>query len=132
MFFHGLRFRVSAEALETFPTNTWQQKSMIDANAFDASTCCQLLAVGLWSKKNGHHLALDRSKLNNCNLCSGSGGKVKKFMLVKDDSFIASLQAHGGRASEKMGYGGDAATRDVFYRANKAIRGAEEELWEPK
>jgi hypothetical protein len=74
-----MRLKVNAEVLKTFPTNTWQQKSMIDANAFDASTCCQFLAIGLWSKKNGHHLAMDRSKLNHCNSCAGSGGKVKKI-----------------------------------------------------
>jgi hypothetical protein len=67
-------------------------------------------------------------------------GRLKKSMLVRDDCFMTSLQAHGGRASEKvmrseagkMGYGGDAATRDVFYRANKAIRCAEDALWQPK
>jgi hypothetical protein len=61
-------------------------------------------------------------------------------MLIQDDSFMTSLQAHGGRATEKvmrteagkMGYGGNAAPRYLFYRANAALRSKEDELWLPK
>jgi hypothetical protein len=110
---------------------------MIDANPFDVKSCCQFLGVGIWSKKKGYHLDLERSRLDHCNSCAGAGGKVKKSMLIQDDSFMTSLHAHGGRATEKvmraeagkMGYGGNAAPRDLFYRANSALRCKEDELW---
>ena len=62
-----------------------------------------------------------------------AGGKLKLKELLSSESFAQSIRAHGGRASEKvlraeagkLGFGGDAATADLFWRANARIRGEE-------
>jgi hypothetical protein len=49
-------------------------------------------------------------------------GKVKLPMLLRNPGFVATLFAHGGKATEqvmraeaaKLGYGGDAASSDLF------------------
>ena len=65
-----------------------------------------------------------------------AGGKVKLKELLSSEIFVQSIRAQGGRASEKvlraeagkLGFGGDAATADLFWRANARIRGEENGL----
>ena len=61
-------------------------------------------------------------------------------MLLRNPGFVATLVAHGGKATEqvmraeaaKLGYGGDAASSDVFWRANAKVRDTDKNLWEAK
>jgi hypothetical protein len=61
-------------------------------------------------------------------------------MLLRNPGFDATLVAHGGKATEqviraevaKLGYGGDAASSDVFWRANAKVRDTDNNLWEAK
>ena len=63
-------------------------------------------------------------------------------MLLRDPGFVTTLQAHGGKATEtervmraeaaKLGFGGDAATPDVFWRANASLRSIDNHLWDAK
>ena len=61
---------------------------------------------------------------------------MKLPMLLRNPGFVATLVAHGGKATEqvmraeaaKLGYGGDAASSDVFWRANAKVRDTDKNL----
>jgi hypothetical protein len=65
---------------------------------------------------------------------------VKLPMLLRNPGFVATLVAHGGKATEqvmraeaaKLGYGGDAASSDLFWRANAKVWDTDNNLWEAK
>ncbi len=119
-------YQVKTAALQRFPDNVWQQKEMLKLNPFDDSVFCQFLVIGRLSVKDKHHGALEECCLNYSPNCTVTGGKVKLPMLYRNPGFVATLIAHGGRATEKvmraeaakLGVGGDAASSDVFWRAN--------------
>ncbi len=58
--------------------------------------------------------------------CTVAGGKVTSSMLLKDANFSSIVSNHGGKGlvsvlrkeAGKLGLGGDAASRDVFWRVN--------------
>ena len=58
--------------------------------------------------------------------CTISGGKVTSSMLLKDANFTSTVSNHGGKGlvsvlrkeAGKLGLGGNAASRDVFWRVN--------------
>jgi hypothetical protein len=58
--------------------------------------------------------------------CTISRGKVTSSMLLKDAHFSSTVANHGGKGpvsvlrkeAGKLGYGGNAASRDVFWRVN--------------
>jgi hypothetical protein len=124
---------VQEQAEKEYPNNTWKQREYADANPFPKKLGCSYVVVGLFTKQLGYHVAHGRSSIMHCQVCTTAGGKVKLQELLSSESFVRSIRAHGGRASEKvlraeagkLGLGGDAATADLFWRANARIRGEE-------
>ncbi len=113
---------------------------MINLNPFIDSAYCKFLFVGKWNVKNHFHVPLHECCLEHGHNCTVTGGKVKLTMLLRDPGFVTTLQAHGGKATEhvmraeaaKLGFGGDAATPDVFWRANASLRSIDNHLWDAK
>ena len=136
----NLFLKVQEKALKEFPTNEWKQLEFVEANPFQTGVGCSFVVVGLWTKKLGYHIAHARSSTLHCQVCTTAGGKVKLSELLASESFVQSIRAHGGRASEKvlraeagkLGFAGDAATADLFWRANARIRGEENGLSDTK
>ncbi len=114
-----------------YPNNTWMQREFAQANPFQRELGCSYVVVGLFTKQSGYHVAHARSSIMHSQVCTTAGGKVKLKELLSSESFERSIRAHGGRATEKvlrpeagkLGFGGDAATADLFWRANARIRG---------
>ena len=133
MLCHGGLIKVQEQAEKEFPNNVWKQREFLEANPFQIGVGCSFVVVGLLTKKSGYHIAHARSSTLHCQVCTTAGGKVKLKELLSSESFVQSIRAHGGRASEKvlraeagkLGFGGDAATPDLFWRANARIRGEE-------
>jgi hypothetical protein len=131
---------VKSATLLRYPDNVWQQKEMLKLNPFDDSVFCQFLVIGRWSVKQKHHVSVGECCLTHSPNCTVTGGKVKLQMLYRNPGFVATLVAHGGRATEKvmraeaakLGLGGDAASADVFWRANAGVRNIDNNLWEAK
>ena len=115
---------------------------MITLNPFIDSAYCKFFFVGKWNVKHLFHVPLDKCCLEHSHNCTVTGGKVKLTMLLRDPGFVTTLQAHGGKATEtervmraeaaKLGFGGDAATPDVFWRANASLRSVDNHLWDAK
>ena len=113
---------------------------MIKLNPFIDSAYCKFLFVGKWNVQNLFHVPLHECCLEHSHNCTVTGGKVKLTMLLRDPGFVATLQAHGGKATEhvmraeaaKLGFGDDAATPDVFWRANASLRSIDNHLWDAK
>jgi hypothetical protein len=137
---HVYFYKVKSAALRRFPDNVWQQKKMIKLNPFDDNVYCQFVVIGRWSAKEKHHVSVGECCLIHSPNCTVTGGKVKLQMLYRNPGFVATLVAHGGRATEKvmraeaakLGLGGDAASADVFWRANGRVRNLDNNLWEAK
>ena len=132
--------QVQDQAEKEYPNNEWKQREFLEANPFQTGVGCSFVVVGLLSKKLGYHVAHARSSPLHCQVCTTAGGKVKLTDLLASESFVQSIRAHGGRASEKvlraeagkLGFAGDAATADLFWRANARIRGEENGLSDTK
>ena len=132
--------QVQEQAEKEYPNNVWKQGEFLEANPFPEGTGCSFVVVGLFTKKLGYHVAHTRSSTVHCKVCTTAGGKVTLTELLASESFVQSIKAHGGRASEKvlraeagkLGFGGDAATADLFWRANRRIRGEENGLSDAK
>ncbi len=132
--------KVEEQALKEFPNNEWKQREFVDANPFQTGVGCSFVVVRLLTKKLGYHIAHARSSTLHCQVCTTAGGKVKLTEFLASESFVQSVRTHGGRASEKvlraeagkLGFGGDADTADLFWRANARIRGKENGLSDSK
>jgi hypothetical protein len=113
---------------------------MLKLKPFDDTAFCQFLVIGRWSVKDKHHVPLEECCLSHSPNCTVTGGKVKLPMLFRNPGFVATLVAHEGRATEqiiraeaaKLGYGDEAASSDVFWRANARVRNTDNSLWEAK
>jgi hypothetical protein len=113
---------------------------MIKLNPFIDTNYCKFLLIGKWSVKKQYHIPLQHCHLIHSPNCTVTGGKVKLPMLFNDPGFVSTLVAHGGKATEhvmraeagKLGYGGEAASSDVFWRANARVRNMDNNLWEEK
>ncbi len=104
------------------------------------SNICNFCVTARRSVTRGIYICSSSSILAHSHTCPVIGGRVTSKMLLGDKAFVATVCNHGGKAPEKVmraeaakiGYGGNAATEDVFWRVNKHIRKQSNSWWDVK
>jgi hypothetical protein len=126
----GFPPQVKQTAIEKYPNDCERQTDLIALNPFKGVGACDFRATANKNRKSEQVALSALSKLTHSATCPVAGAVVKGKVLRADPGLVACLETHGHRAklktivgeAAKAGLGGDAASADVLYRAQRTVR----------